>query len=368
LQKEGKVVNTTKRGKKGYKIAAMLLIIISGILFLPSIKIIEGIILNTNHDNELCSVLTTSNGDKVLFGGNVDTRPEKYSGTSPYVVVFPPSEEDNMLGSGYGFVAIGWEWEEEKTRHKHFACGLNEKGLAFGTNGLPESLLNPCPDGHQSDSKIFQVAAMRECSSVNCVIEMAKTFDWGDSISMQIHFADATGDAVVISAGKDGELAFTQKDNQYLVSTNFNRANPENGTYPCWRYDTAVKMLEVCDDDLTIEYIESILDTIHVEGRFVNTVYSYIFDLRTGDCYVYYFHQFDEVVEFNILIELAESTNEAISEWYPFESLFSQETLNKAASELWEYQKWIIALKIGFGTSALLGFCYFVYRKGRNHK
>ncbi len=53
------------------------------------------------------------------------------------------------------------------------------------------------------------------------------------------------GNAVVISADQNGEIAFTRKGigDGYLLSTNFNLANPENGKYPCWRFDTASRML-----------------------------------------------------------------------------------------------------------------------------
>jgi hypothetical protein len=379
-----KTMNFNIKGKKGYKIAIILLII-NGILVLPTIGILKGTtqdiylqsstfydsnngtashndIISAPTHTELCSVLTLSNQENVLFSGNVDTHPEDYSGTLPYMVVFPPSQEDN---AGYGFIVIGWEWKEHRTHYTHFACGINEKGLAFGTNGLPEVSLNPQPEKSQSNSKIFEITALKQFSTVDDVIEEAKTFDWGDSISMQIHFADSKGDAVVISAGKNGEIAFTRKNKKYLVSTNFNRANPENGTYPCWRYDTAVKMLEDIDG-VTIQNVESILDAIHVEGRSVNTVFSYIFDLSTGDGYVYYFHQFDEVVEFNIATKLAETTEGAISDWYTFNSLFSPETLNKAALELWEHQIWAAILKILFGITVLVSFCFFIYKKVRN--
>ncbi|MGD2248320.1 MAG: carcinine hydrolase/isopenicillin-N N-acyltransferase family protein [Candidatus Methanofastidiosia archaeon] len=374
-----------KKGKKIYKIAVILLII-NGVLILPTIGLMKGTmqdiylqscmyydsnngtasndIMTEPTHTELCSVLTFSNQETVLFGGNVDTHPDKYSGTLPYIVVFPPSQEDNTK---YGFVVIGWEWKEHRTHYTHFACGINEKGLAFATNGLPEVSLNFQPEKSQSNPESFKITALKQCSTIDDVIEKAKTFDWGDSISMQIHFADATGDAVVISAGKDGEIAFTRKSKKYLVSTNFNKAHPENGTYPCWRYNTAVNMLKDIDS-ITIQNMESVLDAIHVEGTFVNTVFSYIFDLSTGDGYVYYFHQFDEVVEFNITTELAETTEGAISEWYTFNRLFSPETLNKAAIELWEHQIWIAILKIVFGITALVVFCFFIYKNVRNRK
>ena len=317
-------------------------------------------------DSELCSTLTISQKEKVLFGGNVDTGLQNYSGTSPYIVVFSP-DKDTTYEHGYGFVVIGWKWEETWTSYEFFPCGMNEKGLAFSRIGLHRASMNPHPERPYSNFKSFYTKVMRDCSSVDCVIEVAQSLDWGTSMSEQMHFADATGDAVVLSAGKDGELAVTRKDRQYLVSTNFNKANPENGEYPCWRYDTAVEMLEN-RDDYTISYVESVLNAIHEEGICVNTVITYIFDLRTGDGYIYYFNQVDDVVEFNIMTELADMDEGNYRSYYTFTNLFSQETLNEAATALREYQKWEIILRMGIGSAAILGFCLFVYRRVRIHK
>ncbi|MBU7048566.1 MAG: hypothetical protein HXS54_19200 [Theionarchaea archaeon] len=317
-------------------------------------------------DNELCSTLTISQGEKVLFGGNVDSGLDAYSGAAPYIVFFSPQKGDTYE-HGYGFVVIGWKWEEPWTTYEFFPCGMNEKGLAFSRIGLPKASMNSHPERPHSSFKSFCTKVMRECSSIDCVIEVAQSLDWGTSMSEQMHFADATGDAVVLSAGKDGELAVTRKDHQYLVSTNFNKANPENGEYPCWRYETAAEMLEN-RDDYTISYVESILNAIHKEGICVNTIITYIFDLRTGDGYVYYFNQVDDVVEFNIATELADMGEGNTRSYYTFTNLFSQETLNEAATALREYQKWKIALRMGIGSAAFLGFCFLMYRKVRIHK
>ncbi|MBU7018235.1 MAG: hypothetical protein HXS44_12060 [Theionarchaea archaeon] len=374
-------MNDKTRKKRISKTTAILLLAIGGLLSLTPGIVTEGLscehlqsctscgsekrasLTGAADGNELCSTLTISSGEKVLFGGNVDSALENYSESAPYIMFFPPSEKD-AYEYGYGFMVIGWEWEDLSTRYSFSPCGMNEKGLAFSRNGLPKAALNPHPEKPYSSFRSFYTKVMRDCSSIDCVIEMAQTFDWGTSMSMQMHFADASGAAVIISAGKDGELVFTRKDLHYLVSTNFNRTNPENGEYPCWRYDTAMEMLEN-SEDYTIDYVASILDAIHVEGICVNTRFSYIFDLCTGDGHVYYFHQFDDVVEFNVGTGLVETAEGAITEYYAFEGLFSQKTLDEASSALREYQEWKIILRMGIGSAAFLGFGLLVYRKVR---
>lgn len=270
----------------------------------------------------------------------------------------------------------------------HYA-GMNEKGLAFAASGVPFTPLNPHPERLFSGSpEDFEIKAMRECSNVASVIELAQNFDWGNSINGQFHFADSTGDAVVISGGKDGELVFTQKEkgDGYLVSTNFNLAT-KSGHYPCWLYDTAAKMLGDVryEHDLTTNYTASVLNAIHVEGMWVDTAISYVFDLKNGDIYLYFLHQFGDVVEMNFeekMTEINESSQLSASIFsaplgndmptsrtYFFHQLYSEETIEKARYEIQKYKRqYYLCIAVGalvVGTAILSG-SLLLYRKMKN--
>lgn len=173
--------------------------------------------------------------------------------------------------------------------------------------------MNLHPELPASPSEWVARTIMKKAATVEEAIDIAgryKRENWCIPLKYQIILADAKGDAVVISAGPDGELAFTRKKqgDGYLVSTNFNRANPENAySYPCWRYDKAVKMLEKIEDknDLTVDYFKSILDAVHSEGASNNTLYSNVFDLRNGMIYLYHWHQLEEVVTLDVAEQIA---------------------------------------------------------------
>ena len=228
-----------------------------------------------------CTIFSASFGNTVLYGNNEDYRIPK-----TYYWIEPSGENT------YGGVFLGFD-------NFFPQGGINEKGLAFDFNALPEAPLNPhneLPDRGDIMKRLYQT-----CATVEDAIALAKKHNWGSSIRWQVLLADATGDAVVISAGPDGELAFTRKEkgDGYLVSTNFNRANPKNtyrGGYPCWRYNKAVEMLKKIksEKDLTMDYFKSILDACHVEGPGGNTLYSNVFDLKNGVIYLYHWHQFYE--------------------------------------------------------------------------
>jgi len=267
-----------------------------------------------------CTIFTATYGEKILFGNNED-----YTNPKTYYWVEPRSE------GNYGGVYFGFDDFIPQG-------GINEKGLSYDANALPGARLNPHPELPTSPSEWIAKTIMKKAATVEEAIDIAgryKRANWGMPLKYQIILADAKGDAVVIGAGPDGELTFTKKKpgDGYLVSTNFNRANPKNAySYPCERYDKAVEMLAKIEDedDLTVDYFKSILDAVHCEdgqfeGKSVNTLYSNIFDLRNGIIYLYYWHQFDEVVKLDVAEQIAKgSFKSRISD------LFSKETVDRA--------------------------------------
>ncbi len=253
-----------------------------------------------------CTIISASIGDKVLFGNNED-----YNNPNTCYWTEPGDSES------YGCLYLGFENDQ-------LQGGINEKGLCFDANGLPGTALNqhselPCPPmappPYEKYTLWAPVTILREAATVEEAIVIASKYqrrNWDRKsgiMSYQVHFADAQGDAVIISAGTDGELAFTRKKSgdRYLVSTNFNRANPDYAiTYPCWRFNKATEILNKIktEDVLTVESFKAILDSIHLEEPNSHTLYSNIFDLQNGIMYLYYWHQFDEVVELNINEEI----------------------------------------------------------------
>ena len=132
---------------------------------------------------------------------------------------------------------------------------------------------------------------LSECATVEEVIAWIQAHRWHTAMRDQLHFADATGDAVVISAGPDGKVAFTRKPpgDSFLVSTNFNVANPSSGGYPCWRHSRAEEMLSRIEsqDELTAERVASVMDAVHVESASGWTLNTLVADLPKRLVYVY---------------------------------------------------------------------------------
>ena len=246
----------------------------------------------TNHSG--CSIITISKGDSVFFGGNDD-----YINSDSYYWVEPGDS------SKYGVIWIGTPDNPQQ--------GINEKGLAYDANGLPRFELKPHPERIPvpGEYHIFCMQIMHDCATVEEVIVWAGSHQRHPYMHDQLHFADATGDAVIISAGKDGELVFTRKPpgDGFLVSTNFNVANHSNSFgYPCWRYDKAHELLGPLlesKDPLSLRDATAIMDAVHVEKGSSWTIETMVADLVHGDVYIYYFFQYDRPVVLNVKDELS---------------------------------------------------------------
>lgn len=262
-----------------------------------------------------CSVFTISKGDRVFFGGNDD-----YVNPDQYYWVEPGKGED------YGVVWIGTPDNVQQ--------GVNEVGLAYDANGLPEVAMNPHRERipWSGGTTSPQMHILHECATVEEVIEWVQIHQVYPRMNDQKQFADASGDAVLISPGTDGELVFTRKPqgDGYLVSTNFNVTNPEHGFgYPCWRYETAQEMLGQLVEgsgEVTARDAAGVLDAVHQGGGTSWTIESLVADLPNGVIYLYFFHQFDRPVVLNVADELAHPRAPG-----PLSALFPDDVQEEAA-------------------------------------
>ncbi len=263
-------------------------------------------------DVRRCTILTVSQGNRVFFGANDD-----YINRDQTYWVDPGS------ATHYGAIYFG---EPDNVQQ-----GFNEKGLAYDANGLPKVPVTshpgqePVHGGYAS----YLLHILRECATVEEVIAWVQEHRWHTAMHDQMHFADATGDAVVIGVGPDGKVAFTRKPDgdSFLVSTNFNVANPSNGEYPCWRYSRAEEMLSRIEsqEELTAEHVASIMDAVHVESRSGWTLHTLVADLPQGLVYSYVMFQYDAPIVLDVAAEIARAPAPG-----PLSALFPPEVVSRA--------------------------------------
>ena len=287
-----------------------------------------------------CTIFTAVQGDTVLFGDNLDYH------EGDLVIGFYPTS-----AAGYGSVHFGYRTGEGESYQR----AVNDQGLAWAVNRIPTAKLNPHPEKAyaHADDNYFSTITNR-AATVEEAIRLAKDFDFGDELSVQIHIADARGDAVVISPGSDGEIAFTRKPagDGYLLSTNFNRAIPEKGPVD-FRWDTATSMLETLSPSqpLLPEFAGDILEAVHLKTLTTHTLHSNVIDLKSGEIYIYYMSQYGEAIHLNIADELAKGQRVVETR-----SLFSADTAQAGDAS---YHKFETRFRIAQVTVIIIGLVVF---------
>jgi len=267
---------------------------------------------SSNFPISSCSVFTVEYNGSVFFGNNEDEGGSRKNTR----VWFVPASDNRTYGCAYfGFydnlpggddvdnLAIG---------------GINAQGLCFDANGIPLGYIDSNNPGPIRSGIRDWGAILSECVSVKEVIQWHYNHNMGGYWGNQVHWADATGDAVVIGPGYNGWLSFTRKVSTYLISTNFNLAgynlSDPDTSYPCTRYSTVQTLLNIylSNDDLTIDHMRDILESVHCPetSDYLGTVYSNIFDLKSRNIYLYILGDYNQVYNLNLDEELEKGEHE----------------------------------------------------------
>lgn len=242
-----------------------------------------------------CTIFTATKDDKVLFAANED-QPRNNS----YMVV----DKEGPLGILY------FATDSRKYDWLEMQMGINEKGLMYDLNWIPEEDLIPEPNKIVQDKVWAVTKAMQTSSTIDEVIEIIFAHNWGSSIAYQLHFADRHGDAVVIHPDGNGRLTHTRMDKKkgYLVSSNYNPAKQSIIRFGKKRQQTAEALLsELPTRSLTPEYMSEVLEATHQNNRFFNnpkTLFSAVFDPNAMQVFVYFARDFDNPAVLDIKEEL----------------------------------------------------------------
>ncbi|HSF82291.1 MAG TPA: hypothetical protein VLA49_13700 [Anaerolineales bacterium] len=245
-----------------------------------------------------CTVIYAAD-EQVALGGNN----EDYSNPSTMAWFLPPEE------GKYGRVYFGYEgflW----------GGGMNDQGLFFDAMAVDEGIQvarvgKPMYDGKLEDK------IMAECADVDCVIDLYSQYHSFDTWYHQFLFGDSYGNSVIVEP-----LTFLRNQKNYQVATNFYqsrgfRQDSNQGN----RYHTATNLFETADT-FSVELIRDILDAVHFEED-NPTLYSQVYDLKTRTVYLYFFHDFEDPIVFQLDEELVKGKHSVIlSDLFPENQAF----------------------------------------------
>lgn len=224
-----------------------------------------------------CTVFHVSN-ENLVFGGNN----EDWNDPDTYIYFIPPTEEE------YGRAIVGY------SGNYWIQGGVNEHGLFWDGLAAPylevlNSTGKPYFNGHIFDY-ILSV-----CDTCDEAIDILGQYNMKILERAQILMGDMYGDSFII----EGDIIHRKSD-YFQLSTNFYLSQYPNPPFPCWRYNTALDIFQSSSiDDLSVDFCASVLDAVHQEGAYP-TQYSNVYDLKNGLIYLYYYHDYDNVVMFNL--------------------------------------------------------------------
>lgn len=229
-----------------------------------------------------CLILFITDGKNILVGNHEDWYADDAE------VTFIPA-----AAKKYGM--LYFDFASEKTAQG----GMNTAGLFFDGTRTPFAPYND--NSKKDDCKCYIWGKiLEECATVDEAVEYVEKYKIPEIEDVHILFADKKGNSVVVGV-YDGKLQIHKRNGDHQLLTNFNLSNPSYGDeQPCPRFAMAEKMLAV-DSSVTIDNIEKILAKTH-QGKL--TAYSNIYNLTSGDVYVYNHADFTKKIKLNLANEL----------------------------------------------------------------
>lgn len=302
-----------------------------------------------------CTIFNVSDGGKTFVGNNEDGDNQN---TNAW---FLPAEDGK-----FGAVLFGYEdaWAQG---------GMNDQGLFMDWAVTQTQQLTPSPEkaNYKGVSSLlyypnFNEKVLRECSNLEEALDMYSKYNEPSFAYAHVMIVDKTGASAVVELYK-GQINVLKKEGNYQFMTNFNLSISKLSGYKDPRYSTLEEKLDD-NSDVTVDNFRSLLGAVKQDV----TVYSNIYDLNTGNIYLYYKGNFDKVIKFNLYDELKKGKH-----IYNMKTLFSytkavsnENANNKNPFQTDQYRNQINMITlILFGFMVILLAVHFIRRSaGRDRR
>ena len=245
---------------------------------------------------EASTAFMAAKGKKVLAGRNGD-----WGNLNIRMRVLPASE------GKYGRIYLGAEGGQGVGTFNN-TTGMNDQGLWYGATSLYDGEALPVRNDIRNyyNKPTLNVdlvqRVMEVCSTVDEVIEYFTKYYYPVWNGHDL-FVDRNGNSVIIEFGEK-DVVFVRRRGDHQVITNFPNADTLNARwYNCYRYKMADRMLAEAQN-ISTDLFRSVCDAVHLRGKNPTSL-STVYDVTTGGLYVYYFHNYEEVLVFNVYDELA---------------------------------------------------------------
>ncbi len=237
-----------------------------------------------------CSMFIIKANGKIMVGNNEDYWNQNSR------MWFEQGDETN-----FGVTYVGFDdfWPQG---------AINEKGLVFDGFSMPYLEINNFADKKPPEHEDFFQYIMRKCSTVEEVKDYFSQRDLRGMETSMFYFVDKSGKQLVVE-GDSLEI----KNQSYDIITNFYPSQYDNlNDVTIKHYQKGRKLIET-KQDTSVSFCTSLLDSLHQETNWGGgTLYSTLYDLNEGIIYLYFNHNFKNVIKINIENELAKGNHSLI--------------------------------------------------------
>lgn len=194
--------------------------------------------------------------------------------------------------------------------------GINERGLFFDAAVTPEQ---EKIKGYSTPKSNLGDDILAHCATVNDALAYIEK----EKIALHnshFLFGDKTGNAVVVE-WVNGERKLHWIEDNYLIATNYLLSKPEEGNYPCHRYESIEKRIHEMEGNGQEVNLLTVGNTFGQagqlpaeieEGRFGGTVYTSFVDITDGKFYLSYQLSNENVIKLSLSEEFTKNKKKRI--------------------------------------------------------
>lgn len=261
-------------------------------------------------DSIACSGYKIAIGNRTFFGSNHDSW-----FTTPHIWF------ENAANSKYGAAFTGSRFDGENGYAPQ--SGMNEMGLAF------ERLVayHPAQKNSKNRKTIsnptkYLKDILHSCKTVDEAKEYISKYDHSYFIEDVFIYVDKSGKHLIV----EPYTLTIGNEPTYVIANFCPSITPEQNATKLDRYRNGVAFIKN-GIDTTLDYCTALLDTMHVCRKKIGdgTLLSSIWDLNNGTINLYFYHDFDTTVQFNLREELKKGDHIiAVESLFPYNPEFEK--------------------------------------------
>ncbi|MES2389073.1 MAG: hypothetical protein V4543_13815 [Bacteroidota bacterium] len=186
--------------------------------------------------------------------------------------------------------------------------GMNRAGLVFDAFSIMPRPLKPGTDPNKiTDPYAHIQQLMQTCATVEQVREFIRLHGRYYNNGMYL-FVDKTGKYLVA----EPDTCIIGTDPNYLLSNFCPSQTPDLGAVKISRYKRGQAYLALHAPDSGLAYTLALMDTMHECRPKLGdgTTYTSLYNLNTGNIYLYFYHNYKQAAVFNLDAELARGNHE----------------------------------------------------------